>query len=147
MTAIREATGEDVPAIVTMAQHFVSDTAYGACVPSDAGHLQRVTEQLLALGVIFVAERDGALIGMLAGLAYPHFLTTKQTASETALWVEWRFRGARIAKDLIEAFERWAAAQHATRVELGSWHAALDTFYGRLGYTAAERVFYKELAS
>lgn len=145
MTTIREATTEDVPAIVTMAQHFVQQTSYASCVPSDAGHLQKVTEQLLAVGVVFVAERDGDLIGMLAGLAYPHYMTSRQTASESAWWVEPSARGARIAHALLDAFESWAQARGAQCVEIGSWHPRLDRFYQRLGYAPGERIFRKEL--
>lgn len=144
---IRPATAADVEGVVQMAQHFVLQTSYGAHIPADADHLRAVVQQLLALGVVLVAVGDdGGLVGMLAGLAYPHYLTGRQTASETAWWVEPSVRGAAIARDLLRAFEAWAVTQGAVVVELGSRHERLDRFYGRLGYAPVERVFQKELA-
>lgn len=144
---VREATMADIDGVVTMAQHFVLETSYGAHVPNDPAHLRKVTEQLLTLGVVLVAETDGELVGMLAGMSYPHYLTGRQTASETAWWVEKSFRGARIAKDLLEAFVEWARRAGATTVELGSRHERLDRFYERLGFKAVERLYQKELSA
>ena len=145
MTIVRKATIEDREVLVTMAQHFVQQTAYGQQIPSDRDHLGRVTDQLLSLGIVFIAEAGDA-VGMLAGLVYPHYMTGRQTANETAWWVEPSARGGRVARDLLAAFEQWARTQGAAVVEIGSWHPRLDRWYGRLGYVPGERVFRKEIA-
>jgi len=145
MTTIREATAEDVSAIVTMAQHFAATTIYGAQVPSDPAHLEKVVTTLMTMGSVLVAEVDGRLVGMIAGVVYPNLLSGISTAGETAWWVEPSARGGRVARALLDAFVEWGRAQGARRVDICSWNERLDTFYRRLGFTPAERVFSKEV--
>lgn len=142
---IRYAGPSDVDGLITMARHFIASTEYGAHIPDDEAHCRQVIEQLLSVGVVVVAERDGALIGMLGGMVYPHFVTARITATEAFWWVEPHMRGARVAKDLLEAFAAWAIERGAAVIELGSRHEKLDRFYERLGYRAVERVFQKEV--
>ena len=144
-TTVRPASSVDLDTLVTMAQHFVEQTEYRATVPSDAAHLRGVAERLLEAGVVFVAESEEGVVGMLAGLVFPHYLTGIVTASETAWWVEPTARGTTTGRDLLRAFEAWAREHGATRLELGSRDARLDRFYTRLGYAPVERVFAKEL--
>lgn len=144
---IRTADPSDMDGLVTMARHFIASTEYGTQIPDDEAHCRRVIEQLLGGGgVVVVAERDGTLAGMIGGLVYQHFLTTRITATEAFWWVEPNARGARIAKDLLEAFAAWATDRGAAVIELGSRHEKLDRFYARLGYRAVERVFQKEVS-
>lgn len=142
---VRPATTEDLPAIAAMAEHFIASTTYREEIPSDPAHIWTAAAQVLNLGVIFLAERDGAIIGMFAGLVFPHFLTSRRTASEQWWWVEPQARGGEAADLLLEAFEGWARAQGATRSELGSRHAVLDRFYRKRGYRAVERLHVKDL--
>ena len=144
---IRQATGADVPHLVEMARHFVAQTDYAGQVPDDLAHLTALVEQLLSIGVVFVADDDeGRSVGMLAGLVYPHYMTGRLTANETAWWVEPTARGGRLATDLLDTFERWATAQGATVIEIGAWHPRLERFYRRLGYVGAERIFRKDVS-
>ena len=146
MTTIREATAADLAGVVLMAQHFIDSAPYGASIPNDVEHCERVVAQLLSLGVVLVADCDGMLVGMLAGAVYPHFLTGRQTASESFWWVEPDARGKTLADDLLAAFTAWALNRGAVVLELGSRHKVLDRFYERRGFTAVERVFQKELS-
>lgn len=141
----RAATVADIPAVVTMARHFIDSTRYRASIPSSQDHLERTAAMVLEKGTILLAIQDGEPVGMIAGVVYPHFLTTIQTLGETWWWVEPAARGADVADGLLARFEAWGRVQGATRAELGSRHAALDRFYRRRGYAPVERIHAKEL--
>ena len=141
---IRQATAEDVPAIVTMAEHFLAATVYHSRTATTSESLEKSARLIVENGVVLLAISDeGRSQGMLAGLTYDHYLTNVRMASESVWWVEPDARGGQIARDLLRAFEAWAATRGATEIEIGSWHPRLDRFYERLGYEAAERVYRK----
>lgn len=140
---IRHATTADRDRLLEMVHHFLAATIYAETI--DVAHLPVALDQLLTIGVFVVAEQDGALVGMLGGMVYDHFLTNARTANECVWWVEPSARGGVVAKGLLTAFEAWARERGARFIDIGSWNPRLDRWYARLGYAPRERLFVKEL--
>lgn len=144
---IRPATAEDLDVLITMAEHFLADTVYHQRTAVTLDSLRTSTMLLIDRGVVLMAfDAEQRPIGILAGLAYDHYLANTRMASESVWWVEPCARGSGVAQDLLSAFEAWAVDHGAMTVEIGSWHPRLDRFYARLGYDPAERIFRKDVS-
>lgn len=90
-----------------------------------------------------VAEHDGALVGYVAGYCHPTFYASGYTAWVDEVFVNAAFRKRGVGRQLMEAFEAWAASRECTLVSLAT--RAAGPFYERLGYAAAAEYFKKYL--
>ena len=106
-TAIREATEADLPACVAMGLRFAATVGeYARLLPVNAEAMERLGRWLLAYGVILMAERDDAPIGMFGLTVQPHPMTGLLTGMELFWWVNDDARGHGIR--LLHAGEQWA---------------------------------------
>ena len=142
---IRLATTADLDRLVEMGQHFQRQTVYHTRVVEDVDHIRRLATSLIERGIVLVADREGVLVGMWAGIVFDHVIANVRMATEVIWWVEPEARGAGVAQRLLAEAEGWGLAQGATRMQLGSWNDRLDRFYVGLGYAPAERIFNKDL--
>jgi GNAT superfamily N-acetyltransferase len=140
---IREATEADVPAIVAMAERFVSSTSYHGFMVLDPLKVAGLTARLIADpdGVCFVAEREGRPLGMLALHVFDHPMSTDRIASELVWWGEPDARGSGMR--LLRAAERWATAHGATVLQMVAPTAAVGDLYRRLGFAPVEISYQK----
>lgn len=66
---------------------------------------------MMAHHLVLVAERDGALVGFIAGMVTPHPYNAKiRVLSETFWWVTPAARGTRAGAVLLVAFVTWGKA-------------------------------------
>jgi GNAT superfamily N-acetyltransferase len=116
-TTIRPATPADLPILLELlGELFAIEEDF--CF--DADHQRKGLELLLACpsAEVFVAERDGAVIGMCTGQMV---ISTAEGA--VSIWVEdvvvhRGHRGTGVGSALLTALSTWARRQGATRLQL-----------------------------
>ena len=81
---------------------------------------------------ILVAAQDGDCIGYLLGFCHLTFFANGPVGWVEEVMVRREHRGRGIGRDLMSAFERWAAARGCTLVALATRRAA--PFYLAIGY-------------
>jgi GNAT superfamily N-acetyltransferase len=103
--------------------------------------LERALADPARVGVL-VAERDGAVIGMVTAQ-----LVTSTAEGGASAWIEdmvvaERERGRGIGRRLLEAIEAWAVARGASRLQLlaDRENAPALAFYARLGWRSTRLV-------
>lgn len=139
---IREATQDDIEAIINMGEAMHAESPRFAPYPFSRGKAERLARSLIcdADGILLVAERDDELIGMMAGLVTEHFFSSAACATDFVLYVQPGLRGGSAAPRLIQTFEEAAKARGAADVAPGiSTGVAPDqtrALYEKLGYTA-----------
>jgi GNAT superfamily N-acetyltransferase len=146
--AIREATLSDLPSLLRVGAEFARlhpmQVAFSPCRAEAT--LRGLIER--ADGLLLVGEEDGLIRGVLAGIMAPLWFSDASVATELALWVQPDRRGGRLVRQLIEAFEGWAARQGAEILALSDLRIGEDfpvgALYSRLGYRVAERSHIKE---
>lgn len=118
---IREATHDDIEGLVAMgaAMHGASPRfSRLVFVPA------KLTTTLRWLvdcddGFLYVAEVDGRCVGVMAGAAMEHWMSTDKVAADLALFVEPAARGAGAADALVLAFKAWARERGVTHPQAG----------------------------
>lgn len=138
MSEIREATAEDIPALVHMGWQFH--------VESRDAHLQFDPDGFGQFMGALIASRDGVVLvgdgGFISGIVtpIPHLAKDYRQVNECYFWSAGK--GAR----LWSAYEAWADRQGATRQVFshpqGDRSEALKKLYARRGYRPFE--FYYE---
>jgi GNAT superfamily N-acetyltransferase len=145
---IRQATVADLDALLDMSRQFAAEAAYRTVIGYAPDHLRQVIPMFLELGAVFVADVDGALVGMLAGVIAPHVLSGERTAEELAWWVAPAHRGRSIGPRLLKAAEVWIAQQDVRLFKLAVpiGQPRLAAFLKRRGYVSLETVFVRRLS-
>lgn len=147
MTTLREAVATDVSQLQTMFATFVASTQYARYVGNDPAYSTGLIERLIANddGVIFVAVRNGAVIGMLGLVAFQHPMSGERVASEAFWWLDPAQRG--YGGFLLKRGERWAIAHGARRLSLmaPADKPRVGEIYAALGYDCVEITYQKDL--
>lgn len=142
MTTIREATPADKLRLLEMSTQFIQTTTYKLFF--DVDFLERLVDELLAHHVVFVAERDGRVIGLLALAVVPHILTGKMYADEVAWWVDPEHRSSSAGPRLIHHMEGWIRRKHLHMVRmLAPADSSVGAFYQKCGYQVVETAWIK----
>lgn len=150
-TVIREATADDVPALVAMGQRFRNSTVYARRLRDNPEQMAETGLMLIHSddGLLLVADRGGAPIGMIGVLVFPHHLSGERTAGELFFWVDPEYRGYGVR--LLRQAERWARERGATTMQMIA-PVVIDEpdddvgpFYARVGYHALEVAYEKDL--
>lgn len=140
---VREATVEDVPRLLEMSEHFITSTVYADVLTFDADRLRELATSVIRIGVIFVAEIEGRLDGMLWAVSAPNLFTGEMYAEEIAWWVERTHRGLGIGDGLRQAFLAWAAAGRWPVRMTAPAGSDLGRVYERHGFVALETTYLK----
>lgn len=145
---IRAATLQDLPRLVDLGRVMHSESRF-ACIEFVPAKLEATLRSVIATGGVFVAERDGVVIGGFAGVVVEYFFSTDRMACDLAIFVEPNKRGGFAAAALISAFKVWARRQGAKRIELGvstGVHAdKTGALFERLGLTREGALYTGEL--
>ena len=146
---IREATETDLPRCVEMGRHFWRASGYAAIIAENPAQMLAIGERLVSEpnGVLFVADLDGALVGMIGMLIFPHHLSGELTAGELFWWVEPSHRGLGVR--LMRRAEVWAVAHGAVAIQMIApvADASIGRVYERLGYVAIETGYQRRVAT
>ena len=136
---IRTATVDDVPRLVALGCDQIA-AVYDGVVLENPAQLAATATQLVTgpAGAVFVAERDGALVGMIGLVRYVHHLSGVVTAGEVMWWMDPAARGGGVA--LLTRAERWAAETGARQLQMiaPAANARVGRLYERRGYRAVE---------
>jgi GNAT superfamily N-acetyltransferase len=120
---VRQIRPDEWRALRHLRLRALADTpdAFGSSLVEEEAYTEREWREWVAVGaaagsdVLFVAEKDGCLIGLTGA-----FFSEKRptVAFVIAMWVEPEVRGQGFGAELLEAVTNWAAGKGATVVEL-----------------------------
>jgi hypothetical protein len=120
VTVYREITSEDFPALCVLGQQMHDESSYS--------HLKFSKPRLLEMfnlymrdsdRVVFVADRDGELLGLYAGYLSKYYFSDEFVANDIAWFVVKEKRGSRIGLRLLSCFEAWSKDKGASEVRIG----------------------------
>ena len=142
---IRAATVDDVPAVVRMGLRFRQDTVYRSRVAENQTQMTALAHRLVddEAGLLLVVDRNGAVVGMIGAMAFPHHISGQPTVGELFFWVEPEHRGCGVR--LLKRAEQWARDRGATSMQMIAPTPDVERLYQRLGYTALEVTYEKPL--
>lgn len=142
---VREATLTDQPRVLEMATRFLAESPYGRLFPVDLGRLAVLMQMCVELGVIFVAEKNGGVVGMIALVALTDPIGGVRYADEIAWWVEPDHRDSNIGGRLMCTAQRWVRARRLAFLKMVAPADAprVAAFYQALGFTAVETAYIK----
>jgi len=145
--AIRPAKPDDWPAVARLLVELGRGVAEGTAEDSThrmqfAGHLRRLDS------VTLVAERDGAVVGVIDMEYHQRLGDHRPQARVNDLVVTERTRGSGVGKRLLDGAEALARKRGCFRMSLvtASWREATIAFYERLGWSNYGEWFVKPLA-
>lgn len=142
---IRAAAHEDIPRLVAMGEHFIGDV-YPAALTFNGAALANLANNLIdGAGVVFVAERGAAIIGMIALIVVDHPMSGEKVATELAWWIDPSSRGGIEALSLLSRAEEWARIQGAKRLQMIAPSDKVCQFYERLGFQRVEVAYMRDL--
>lgn len=146
---IRPATPDDIPRIIAMGRKFWAQTAHRDIVYCPDSIAESAVE-MMAAGLLIVAELDGYVIGAIGALAAPLYANRAVlVASELYWYVEDEHRDSGAGKLLLQAMEDAARAAGVHTFGMMALEAVepekAAAIYKRLGYQPTERTFSKVL--
>lgn len=116
---IRVATVDDIPRLVELGRMLHSTSRYASHSYDDGAVASFMEQQIDGAGVIFVAERDGVVIGTLLGGITEQWFSADLLAFEYAFFVEPSARHGITSARLLKAFTTWAELRGAKHVQIG----------------------------
>lgn len=106
---VRKASDADLDWMFSELQAF--DDFFGAkksLIPSDPAEGRKILENLVEQHLFLVAERDGKLLGLIAGMIHNHLFNPEVTVlTEIFWWVPSEYRGSRAGLMLLNEFTNW----------------------------------------
>lgn len=144
---VRQAKIQDRDEFVRLANLFLTESSY----PIKMNLMKLMTSFLRAIEldeiVLFVAEDNNKLVGMLVGVVNESLFSNDKIASELAWFVEKEYRGTSMALRLLAEFEKWAKLQDCSFIAMIDLHRVndLENMYNKLGYELAEKTYMKKV--
>lgn len=146
---IRQATTQDVPAVVSMSRKFYGTTDYIATEPFDADTVWDLTELLISTGVMLVAEVEGDVVGMAGALIAPGLFNRHiSVATEVVWWVDPNCTRHGVGQKLFKALESHCRIKGARRLQMVKLRTSpehVGTMYEQAGYPLSEISYTKVL--
>lgn len=144
---IRKARPDDLQAIVAMVGHFIQSTPYQSVLRFVPAAVTELADRVLQVGIVFVAEVDGRIVGMIAGFAMEEPIGRTKMLDELAWWVEPDFRRGTIGPKLLRTWEAWARQKGLTLIKMIAPHATPEVgrYYARHGYVPLETSYIKRI--
>lgn len=138
---IRSAILEDLPRLLDLGEMLHKESPRWSRMTFSRERAESTLRLLLTdpNGVIFVAERDGVVVGGIAGVAEQHWCSYDFIAHEMTLFMMTEARGGMAAPRLICALRAWGKLRKAIWLNAGT-STGLDPertagLYERLGFT------------
>lgn len=144
MTTIRDAVPEDVPRIVEMSTRFNASSIYRRLFPTTPERLEELAVLLITDHKLWVAEVDGAVVGMLGLAVVPHIMTGLIYGEEVGWWVEPEHRHRSAGPRLMHTMECYVRQNRLHMVKmLAPADSSVGDFYRKCGYQAIETAWIK----
>lgn len=144
MTTYRTAKATDLAEVLDMGMALLA-IAYGEdCRPNRAA-MKKVFEHVYVdpRSEIFIAERDGLIVGVLGLWVYEHPMTAETMGTEVMWWSDPAARGVGVR--LFHMAKRFARTQGVQTLHFMSPSEETDVIYSRLGLKPIERTFQMRL--
>jgi hypothetical protein len=147
-TIVRKAELDDVFDVLVLCNAFCKES------PRQYGKFNNKKTQANLEGAItsdnteiFVLEKDGEIVGMLAGLITAHLFSDVTMATELAMFITKEHRGGMAFARLIKAYEAWAIENQTDIICMSDITEIqdLEKAYNRLGYYKVESSYCKEI--
>ncbi|UST54932.1 GNAT family N-acetyltransferase [Comamonadaceae bacterium OTU4NAUVB1] len=154
-TTIRLAVEQDVDDLVAMGRDMHAESPRFRTMGFSETKVRRLLTMLQGTspglrGCMFVAERDGTLIGMALAILDQHLFHDERFVTDLVVFIKPTHRPSRAFPRLIQAIESWSIEQGAASVILGvstGVHVEQTLeMYGRMGYASAGCTLSKTLA-
>jgi GNAT superfamily N-acetyltransferase len=146
---IRPAKLSDVPRIVEVGAVLHHDSTYSAMQFNRAKVAALMESLINGQGVVFVAERDGVVVGGIAGGVTAHWFSDELTGFEYSFFVLPEARHGLIAMKLLLAMKAWCKAKGAKTLRIGITTGinveGTARFYRHMGFHDAGNLFQGEL--
>lgn len=147
---IRPATLSDIPRIVDLGEMLHAESEYRSIPFSRSKVAKLMTALIVRDGVVFLAEKDGVVIGGIAGGVTEHwFSDTELVGFEYSFFLEPSGRHGITAARLIRAFKAWCKAKGAKQARMGITTGinveGTAKFYRSQGFVDAGLLFTVEL--
>ena len=139
---VRDATAADAPALAPL----LGELGYPAAADALASRMQRMLARDDQR--VFVAERDGRALGLLALHVFPVLAYDRDLAMIMALVVTESARGLGVGRALIERAEAVAKSLGASRLMVTTHVRRADAhaFYERLGFEFTGRRYVRSIS-
>ncbi|GKV93527.1 GNAT family N-acetyltransferase [Pectobacterium aroidearum] len=117
---IRQATKEDIPALVLLGMRMHQESSYRN-LSFDVEKCAGLADQLIAseYGAVLVAEKDGEIIGWMAGGIAPFWFSHDRMAFEYGVFIDADQRGGSAGYRLVKEFVRWAKERGVVEIRMG----------------------------
>lgn len=153
MRIIRAADVDDIPGLCDMAEEFHKESPVYAGIAFVREDMKDVLKRMITeprLHCVFIACRDGKMLGMIGGNLGPMMFNLAELYSvDIGFYVKPEERKTGTIQMLIEAYEDWAARNGVPhdRIKLsqssGINAAAVDALLKGMGYTDAGTIYRK----
>lgn len=141
---IRIAEKKDIEGILKLAKEFAGQTAASRYVEKD---LMFMIDQCMLNGFILVADKDGSVVGALAGFFIASPLMGGVVFSEAAWYVTPEHRGC--GKELFDEMERIVKESDAVAIvvaaDANEYQKVVERMYAGRGYSDIEHHWLKKL--
>jgi RimJ/RimL family protein N-acetyltransferase len=107
------ARADEVERLVEMGERFHRESVYKEHVTHNHEQMIALATKLVADGNILVMEFNGALVGMIGLVFFPHYLSGERVAVEVFWWLEPEHRGE--GRKLLKAAEDFARERGAMK--------------------------------
>jgi len=147
---IRLANPSDEDDILVMARDFAAFAPHQESISATDDELRDTIRWFMQNATMFVADKDGSVVGMLVALLSPVWYAPRFTmATELAWWVNPKHRRGLVAIRLLQAFESWARDNGATIVNMSNLQTnnagEVSAILNRLGYSVSEQTHSKRI--
>lgn len=137
--SVRPAVEADIPTILELGGMLHAESPRYREFSYSPKKVARLAMYVIGEGGALVAEKDGKIIGLIAGMVSEHWFSEDKIATDLTFFIvpEERKKG-RAALMLVRAFEAWAESKGARHIVPGT-STQLDAdgtarFYEKLGY-------------
>lgn len=117
---IRTAHAGDLPALIALGKSMHEESRFRELRFNESKVAVFFENLINGGGCIFVAEKNGEIIGGFAGYANAHYFSDDVVASDIALFILPEHRGGLTAFRLIKAFCAWAKFRGAAMTFIGT---------------------------
>lgn len=119
---IRWADFDDIPAVVELGAQFFAESPHYCEMGYAPRKIAELIERLIENpdGYVRVVEVDGAVVGIMIGMAAEHWASEAYIASELGLFVQPGARGGVWASRLVGDFLAWGAKRKCVRCIAGT---------------------------
>jgi GNAT superfamily N-acetyltransferase len=146
---VRNAKAGDIPALIELGARMYIESRYSQNSPFDEEKCAELARNLISspAGCLLVAEKDGAVIGWLAGGIAEQWFSRQLMAFEYGLFIAPEHRGGTAGPRLAKAFITWAEEHGAAIINMGITTGVHEErtgdLYSRLGLSRTGLLYSK----